>query len=114
MTAPMTALPLTALRDFATGFVIRELGISATDLCSHRKPQHLVAARALFVWIVRTHGPDFLSYPEIGRWLGGRDHTTIRHLYLNRVPVLRQRDTTFSELCRRASERITKEQITWH
>lgn len=107
-------LPLSTLRDFATKFVVNEMGISATDLCSHRKPQHLVAARALFVWIVRTHGPDFLSYPEIGRWLGGRDHTTVRHLFLNRAPVLRERDAAFAELCRRASAGITQEKITWH
>jgi hypothetical protein len=38
----------------------------------------VVAARQKAMWVVRQERPD-LSFPAIGRWFGGRDHTTVLH-----------------------------------
>jgi chromosomal replication initiation ATPase DnaA len=80
-------------------FIRRELGVSLNDLASHRRQAELVWARALFVHLVKTHGPADLSYPAIGRWLGGRDHTSIMHLYRIKAVQLRERDARFCSLC---------------
>jgi len=43
---------------------------------SRRRP--VVQARYAFAYVARTWWPD-LSYPRIGRLLGGRDHSTVLH-----------------------------------
>jgi chromosomal replication initiation ATPase DnaA len=92
-------LRISGLRDAALLFVTSEMGVSYMDLVSKRRPAHLVAARALFVWIVKSFGPEWLSFPTIGNWLGGRDHSTIIHLFRNVAPRLRERDPDFLLLC---------------
>jgi len=94
-------LNIAELRSRAFAFVVRETGLSYVEICSHRRSSHLVAARALIVWIARTYGPEFLSFPELGRWLGGRDHTTIMHMWNVVVPRLRAHDADFRLLCER-------------
>lgn len=66
----------------------------------------LIAARALVVWLLRSVGPP-ASYPEIGRALGGRHHTTIIHLH-QRAIALRLRDRLFGDACRAVIARIRK------
>jgi len=101
-------LRIAELRSRATAFVLREMGVSYTELVSKRRQAHLVAARALFVWIVKSHGPEFLSFPTIGRWLGGRDHTTVMHSWKNTAPALREHDRGFRLLCDRFAEQAAK------
>lgn len=52
-------------------------GFSTHDLNSRRRTYDLVRARHIACWLVRSS--TRLSLPEIGRFLGGRDHTTIIH-----------------------------------
>lgn len=82
----------------ALHFVSAELGVSEIDLFSHRRPAPLVEARALFVWIVKTYGPPDISYPEIARMMGGRDHTTVLHLWREKIPQLLDRQAGFVAL----------------
>jgi chromosomal replication initiation ATPase DnaA len=51
--------------------------ISFTDLCSHRRAAHLVAARQHAMYEIKKNTK--MSLPAIGKILGGRDHTTIIH-----------------------------------
>jgi len=90
-------------------FAVSEMGITPVELLSHRRASHLVAARALYVWIVKTYGPDFLSYRTIGEWLGQRDHSTIVHLWKEVAPRLRRLDPDFLLLCDRFTEQVAKE-----
>ncbi len=55
------------------------LGFTKTLIESHTRRQDVVKARDLIAYILREYGD--LSYPAIGRLLGGRDHTTIIHAY---------------------------------
>lgn len=83
----------------ATLFVCDELGINEEDLISPRRQPHLVRARALWVWIVKHNGPGWLSYPIIGHWLGGRDHSGIMHLFKEHAEMLHGCDPAFAALC---------------
>jgi hypothetical protein len=57
--------------------VRRHFGISHVDLLSHRRTKELVKPRHIVMHLARKYTGR--SLPEIGRWLGGRDHTTIMH-----------------------------------
>jgi len=50
-------------------------GLSADDLTGPSRMRHIVLARQAACWVLRQASP--LSQTEIGRLLGGRDHTTI-------------------------------------
>jgi hypothetical protein len=52
-------------------------GVTIVDICSKRRPLHLVTARHEACYRLR-HETTW-SYPRIGTILGGRDHTTIIH-----------------------------------
>lgn len=53
-------------------------GITVADLKGPRRSTPIVRARMEAVYAVRMQRPD-MSYPAIGRWFGGRDHTTVLH-----------------------------------
>lgn len=57
--------------------VANHFGISEIEILSERRTNHVVMARHVLYWICKELTP--YSYPEIGRRLGGRDHTTILH-----------------------------------
>jgi len=72
--------PLAGGRTFAellTEIAERE-GFSVEDLLSQCKTQPLARVRQAAYWEIRQRCPH-LSYPDIGRRFGGRDHTTILH-----------------------------------
>jgi chromosomal replication initiation ATPase DnaA len=50
-------------------------GVPLNEMFSVRQSRVIAQARAAAAWLVRKHTHH--SYPEIGRRLGGRDHTTI-------------------------------------
>jgi len=92
----LSTAPKAVIRELAFDYVEVRLNVDRLALESHRRQAPLVVARALFVWIMRTHRA--VSYPLIGRWLGGRDHTTIIHLQ-NKAIDLCRRDATFARHC---------------
>jgi hypothetical protein len=52
-------------------------GVSQVEIVSARRSREVVRARHHLMWLLRkeTHW----SLPHIGRFLGGRDHTTVMH-----------------------------------
>lgn len=52
-------------------------GVTADELKSKSREQHIVIPRHHFCWVVYRNRPD-VSYPMLGRYLN-RDHTTIVH-----------------------------------
>ena len=60
------------LREVSTKY-----GVTVVDLCSKRRPPYLVTARHEACY--RLYSETTWSYPRIGAFLGGRDHTTIMH-----------------------------------
>jgi len=59
-------------------FVAKEAGVSAADLIGPNRKKALTHIRFIAVWVIRQRCPH-MSYPAVGRLLGGRDHTTIIH-----------------------------------
>lgn len=57
--------------------VCAEFGISRLELLSPRRNHHIVEARQTFFWIAKKHTAQ--SFPFIGLWCGGKDHTTVMH-----------------------------------
>lgn len=90
---PRLISPLTAIRIAAALYSVEE-----NDLLSHRRWERFVDARALVVWTLRVIPSEPMSYPKIGRVLGGRDHTTIIDLH-RRAIRLRLADETFDRCC---------------
>lgn len=75
-------------------------GIKVSDIKGKQRNQYMVGSRAVFVRLMRDRG---LSFPIIGRLLGGRDHSTIFHSldhyekYANANPTV---EKTYQELRR--------------
>jgi len=55
--------------------VARAFDLTPSDLTGRSRMRHIVPARQAAAWVIRKASP--LSLEEIGRLLGGRDHTTI-------------------------------------
>jgi len=51
--------------------------IGKMDIVSVRRQAHLVGARQAFYWLSSHMTPR--TYSEIGRFLGGREHSTVTH-----------------------------------
>lgn len=61
--------------------------VSKVDIVSQRRSLKVVRPRQIVMYLAKTMTKS--SYPEIGRRLGGRDHTTIMH-GVNRINSLRK------------------------
>ena len=60
-------------------FFSKSLGATKDEVESSSRRQDLVKVRDLIIYLLREYGE--MSYPAIGRLLGGRDHTTVIHSY---------------------------------
>ena len=74
--------------------VARHFGLSQKDLKSQSRKQSIVTARAVAIFLARELSDA--SYEQIGRALGGRDHTTIIHSY-RKIERARLQDPTIQE-----------------
>lgn len=59
--------------------IAARMGLTRNDILGSRKPAVFVHARRLIASILRARGN---SYPKIGQWMGGRDHSTVINLHL--------------------------------
>lgn len=58
--------------------VARKHGITLNELKGRRRAKHITAACQEAMWRMRKEC-QYLSFPQIGRLLGNRDHTTVLH-----------------------------------
>ncbi|MEM6655569.1 MAG: helix-turn-helix domain-containing protein, partial [Planctomycetota bacterium] len=87
----------------------RYYGVTQKMLTSASRRQTVVLARAVAVYLARRLTP--LSYQEIGRSLGNRDHTTILHNYRrieNSLPKDRPLRSAVEELQRQITRRTRR------
>jgi chromosomal replication initiation ATPase DnaA len=70
-----TTWPLT-VRDICRA-CCHHFDVNMLDFLSPRRHKAIVRARMVAMWLARKHTRR--SMPEIGRTMGGRDHTTILH-----------------------------------
>lgn len=83
--------------------VCAELRITALDLLSHRRTADRARARHIFFYLCRELIK--MSYPDIGRRCGGRDHTTVLHS-VRKVESLLATDERLAEDIERVRRRI--------
>jgi chromosomal replication initiator protein len=69
-------------------------GISYEDFIGSGRASQLVRARFAAAYVLRFYG---MSYPEIGRKIGGRDHTTMLHA-VNRAETCARFERGFSDV----------------
>lgn len=69
--------------------VADEWGVAGAELISARRAGEIIRPRFVLIWLMRRCSQ--MSLPQIGRLMGGRDHTTIMHA-LNRVDGWREND----------------------
>jgi len=72
-------------------------GVSVAEIISPRREKRLVRLRQCVMILARKYTP--LSFPQIGRNLGGRDHSTIQHtigLYAKKPEMF---DKTMQSIC---------------
>ncbi|MGL4511926.1 MAG: helix-turn-helix domain-containing protein [Lacipirellulaceae bacterium] len=62
-----------------TSTVARYYALPVREVRSSSRKQPVVLARAVAIYVARELTP--LSYEELGRYFGGRDHTTVMHNY---------------------------------
>lgn len=87
----------------AAAFAEREMGVTRLELVSPRRQRHLVVARAFVVWAIKSFDNPHLSYPEIGRRIGDRDHSTIINLW-RKAQWMLAHDAEFLRLARKFTE----------
>jgi hypothetical protein len=96
--------------------VTEDTGMSEREVRGPARKKPQVAARRMLVWLARhlmtsNNVPGAMSCPEIGRWLGRRDHTTVLH-HLERAAHLRHRRPEYAAhlttLAARARERAAE------
>ena len=56
-----------------------ELGYDVSEITGLSRRRGVVEARHLIIWEIKRCLKPEISYPELGRLFGGRDHTTILH-----------------------------------
>ncbi|MEO0074218.1 MAG: helix-turn-helix domain-containing protein, partial [candidate division WOR-3 bacterium] len=87
--------------------VAEDFAVTPALLCGHSRTQSLVLARQVAMYFMRNLLN--LSLKEIGRHLGGRDHSTVLHA-LAKVEHLRSTNTAFANRLSTLQQRITSEQ----
>ena len=87
---PGAAVPATTVKSV----VARHFGISVAELLGKSRRMCFVLPRHVAVYIF-VHGKGF-SFPQTGRIMGARDHTTALHAYRNIVRRI-ECDSSFAE-----------------
>lgn len=88
--APKTKHELTA--DGILKLVALQFNVRTADLKSDKRIRKLSMPRQICMYLLRKH--LLMSYPEIGKFMGGKDHTTILH----GVSKIAERQRTDSEI----------------
>jgi hypothetical protein len=86
----------------------RHFGVTRVDLVCQRRTMNLVVPRQVAMYLARILTPR--SLPEIGRYFGGRDHTTVMHS-VNKIAHLRTIDPDLNDDVLAVAKRLGVESI---
>lgn len=86
-----------------------EFGVSVTNILSKRRKREYVLPRHITIMLAREHTGR--SLPDLGKLMGGRDHTTIMHA-LDTIPDKIARDASLSATVDRIRERLASPRET--
>jgi chromosomal replication initiator protein len=71
-------------------------GLQIDQLCGKSRTRDLVHARQVGMYVCRELTD--LSYPQIGKEFGGRDHTTVIHAYDKIANLMQERRKTYEDV----------------
>jgi len=83
--------------------------VSWNELASPRRTSSIVRARQVLIFLAREH--TTLSLPQIGRRVGGRDHTTVLHS-CRKIAHLRDTDPEMRQELREIEEAVYEQEAT--
>lgn len=83
-------LPKRSVRDICMDVLRGFPGVTLAEVKGAHRTRHIVAARQSCMYAVKVERED-LSYPVIGKWFGGRDHTTVMHS-VNKIKAQREKE----------------------
>ena len=87
-------------RQITPGLILDEtakmFGLDIEQLCSKSRTRDLVHARQVGMYVCRELTD--LSYPQIGKEFGGRDHTTVIHAYDKVSTRMKERRKTYEDV----------------
>lgn len=89
---PLILIPTNKI-DLIKRSVCRHFNVSRANIESSSRKRGVVQPRQICMYLARKHTDH--SYPEIGRRLGGRDHTTIIHAF-NKIEGLIAKDAAMA------------------
>ncbi len=71
-------------------------GLTVDDLCSKSRSRQLVNARQIAMYLTRELTE--MSFPQIGKAFGGRDHSTVMHAKDKIADLMKERQTTYDHV----------------
>lgn len=80
-----------------------KFSLSRADIMSHRRTKDVSRPRQMVMYLARTL--TLRTLPEIGRYLGGRDHTTVLFA-VRKIKRLRETDETIDTALKEFEERL--------
>ncbi|MDP2905692.1 MAG: chromosomal replication initiator protein DnaA [Candidatus Omnitrophota bacterium] len=89
--------------DFIQRCIAEEFGVSLADLKTKRRNKTIVLPRQIAMFLSRELTD--LSLPEIGKYFGGKDHTTVLHSY-NKIKQCIREDISLKERVERVIQTI--------
>lgn len=87
--------------------VLEETGIPEAQFKGPCRKKTLASARQAASWLAKQHVKG-ISFPLIGRHIGGRDHSTIMHA-VRRAEMKRDMDPEFRSLLERIETRLRED-----
>lgn len=84
------AAPRPMMRDIAMEVLKAHKGVTFEDLKGNKRTRAIVMPRQIAMYEIARQRPD-KSYPEIGRFFGGKDHTSVLHA-VRKMRALYERD----------------------
>ncbi len=73
-------------------------GVYLEDIKGKSKNRRVVFPRQVIMHAIKKERPD-RSFPEVGRWTGGRDHTTVMHAF-NKIQAMIDNGTFDAEMAK--------------
>ena len=84
----------------------RIFSLKSAEITGPSRQSYVARARFALCAALRERGA---SYPQIGKWLGGRDHTTIIHA-VERARYIAERDQRYASAIERLADFEYKEE----
>ena len=81
----------------------KSFGVDVKDLRSKGRRQELVAPRQLAMYLIREHTQH--SFPEIGQFFSGRDHSTVMYA-VNKITAALEHDNDLNRVVRNLKDNL--------